>query len=246
MQIINQGEKMKIAIATEGNAVSAHFGRCQAYTLLDIEEGKVVTREIIANPGHQPGFLPKFLAEMGVDCIIAGGMGPRAQGLFATHNIETIIGVQGPVDEVIEKYLRQDLEGGEDQCGHQHGAGHTCDHEGAQSLEPIPPGSKICITAQGNTWEAEVDPRFGRAHYFLLLDPMQMQMEAVKNPYQDAAQGAGIQSAQFIADRGAKILITGEVGPKAAQTLKSAGVQTITVVSGSVRDVFHNFAKEVK
>lgn len=246
MQIINQGEKMKIAIATEGSAVSAHFGRCQAYTLLDIEEGKVVTRETIANPGHQPGFLPKYLAGMGVNCIIAGGMGPRAQGLFAAQNIEYIIGVQGPVDEVIEKYLRQELEAGEDQCSHQPGDEHTCENEEAPSLESIPSGSKICITAQGNTWEAEVDPRFGRASYFLLLDPVQMQMEAIKNPYQEAGQGAGIQAAQLIAGRGARILLTGEVGPKAAQTLSAAGVQAVTGVSGSVRDVFHSFAKEVK
>jgi len=237
---------MKIAIATEGNFVSAHFGRCQTYTLFDAEDGVAVNRETIANPGHQPGFLPKYLADMGVDCIIAGGMGPRAQGLFAAHNIEFIIGVQGPVDEVIEKFLHQELEAGEDQCSHKPGDEHTCHNEETQSLESIPPGSKICITAQGNTWEAELEPRFGRASYFLLLDPIQMQMEAVKNPYQDAAQGAGIQSAQLIADKGVRILLTGEVGPKADLTLKSAGIQTITGVSGTIQEIIQNFSKEVK
>ncbi|NOR15767.1 MAG: hypothetical protein GQ544_08690 [Candidatus Aminicenantes bacterium] len=237
---------MKIAIATEGASVSAHFGRCQAYTLLNIEEGKVVNRETIPNPGHQPGFLPKFLAGMGVNCILAGGMGPRAQDLFASHNIETITGVQGPIDEVIEQYLQQNLETGEDLCGHKHGEAQPCQHEDAQPLEAIAPGAKICITAKDKTWEAEVDPRFGRAAYFLLLDPIKMQLEAVKNPYQDISQGAGIQAAQLLVGKGVQILLTGQVGPNADQTLRSAGIQTISVVSGTVRDAFQNFTQEAK
>ncbi len=237
---------MKIAISTEETVVSAHFGRCPTYTLVDIEDGIVVNRETIPNPGHEPGFLPKYLADKGVDCIIAGGMGPRAQGLFATHNIETIIGVQGPVDEVIEKFLQQELETGEDLCGHKHGEGQPCQDEHPHAADSIPPGAKICITAKDKTWEAEVDPRFGRAAYFLLLDPIKMQLEAVKNPYQDISQGAGIQSAQLLAGKGVQILLTGQVGPNADQTLRSAGIQTISVVSGTVRDVFQNFAKEVK
>jgi predicted Fe-Mo cluster-binding NifX family protein len=237
---------MRIAIATEGTFVSAHFGRCPAYTLLDIEEGQVVNRNTIPNPGHQPGFLPKYLAEQGATCIIAGGMGPRAQGLFAAHNITTITGVQGSLDEVIDKYLRQELSAGEDLCGHRHGEEHSCQHEEAPSPAAIPAGAKICITAKDKTWEADVDPRFGRAAYFLLLDPTKMEMEAIQNPFQDAAQGAGIQSAQLIAEKGVRILFTGEVGPKAGQTLESAGIQTITGISGTVQAVLQNFAKEVK
>jgi len=237
---------MKIAIATEGTSVSPHFGRCQAYTLLDVEDGIAVNRETIANPGHQPGFLPKYLSDMGVECIIAGGMGPRAQGLFAAQNIEFIIGVQGPIDEVIEKFLQQELEPGEDQCSHKPGDEHNCQHQEAHSLDSIAPGAKICITAQDKTWEAEVDPRFGRAAYFLLLDPVQMQMEAVKNPYQDAPQGAGIQSAPLVADKGTRVLLTGEVGPKADQTLRSAGIQIITGVTGTVQEIIQNFSKGVK
>lgn len=237
---------MKIAIATEGARVSAHFGRCPAYTLLDIEEGTVVSRTTLPNPGHQPGFLPKYLADMGIACIIAGGMGPRAQGLFAAQNITTITGVQGQVDEVIDMYLRQELTAGEDLCGHRHGEGHACQEEHPSTPLTIPEGSKICITAKDKTWEAEVDPRFGRAVYFLILDPAEMRMEALKNPNQDAAQGAGIQAAQLMVNKGVRILFTGEVGPKADQTLRSAGVQAITGVSGSVRSVLQNFAQGVK
>jgi predicted Fe-Mo cluster-binding NifX family protein len=68
---------MRIAISTDQGYVSAHFGRCPSYTIIDIKEGQILNREEIPNPGHQPGFLPQFLSERGVNCIIAGGMGPR-------------------------------------------------------------------------------------------------------------------------------------------------------------------------
>ena len=54
---------MKLAISTDGGNVSAHFGRCPTYTLVDVEEGNIVAREEIPNPGHRPGFLPGYLAE---------------------------------------------------------------------------------------------------------------------------------------------------------------------------------------
>lgn len=119
----------RIAIATEGNEVAQHFGRCQSYTLVDIEDGKVVNKTLIANPGHQPGFLPRFLAEKGAKCIIAGGMGPRAQDLFAEQGIASIIGVMGTVDEVIESYLTNALVAGDSFCSHGEGGhDHECGH----------------------------------------------------------------------------------------------------------------------
>lgn len=76
---------MRIAVATENGQVAQHFGRCPEYTLLDVESGQIRSKVVIPNPGHQPGFLPPYLAEKGVSCIIAGGMGPSAQDLFDRH-----------------------------------------------------------------------------------------------------------------------------------------------------------------
>ena len=124
---------MRIAIATDEEQVSAHFGRCSTYTLVDIEEGKVVAREVIENPEHSPGFLPGYLSEKGAQCVIAGGMGPRAQDLFAQHGIQTIIGVAGKIDDVIEQFISQTLQSGESTCdgGHGHGQGDgDCGHHG--------------------------------------------------------------------------------------------------------------------
>lgn len=113
----------KVALATDGTDVAQHFGRCPAYTLVDIQGGKAENLMVIPNPGHQPGFLPRFLAEKGVKCIISGGMGPRAQNLFDEQGIHTIVGVTGPVAAAIDSYLAGSLAGGDSLCEHGHGHG---------------------------------------------------------------------------------------------------------------------------
>ncbi|NLJ57134.1 MAG: dinitrogenase iron-molybdenum cofactor [Firmicutes bacterium] len=113
----------KIALATDGTDVAQHFGRCPAYTLVDIKDGKAENLTMIPNPGHQPGFLPRFLAEKGVKCIISGGMGPRAQNLFEEQGIHTVVGVTGPVAAAIDSYLAGSLAGGDSLCEHGHGHG---------------------------------------------------------------------------------------------------------------------------
>ena len=124
---------MKIAISTDAGFVSAHFGRCPSFTIAEIEEGKVLKIEEINNPGHQPAFLPNFLAERGVRCIICGGMGNRAQMLFAEKEITPIIGVTGKIVEAIEKFVQGKLEAGESSCKPGAGKGYglekeECDH----------------------------------------------------------------------------------------------------------------------
>ena len=126
---------MKIAISTDAGFVSAHFGRCPSFTIADIEEGKVSSVEEINNPGHQPAFLPNFLAERGVKYIICGGMGNRAQMLFTEKNITPVIGVTGKIEEVIEKFIQGKLEAGESFCKPGAGKGYglekeECDHSG--------------------------------------------------------------------------------------------------------------------
>ncbi|MCK4325999.1 NifB/NifX family molybdenum-iron cluster-binding protein [bacterium] len=118
---------MKVAISTDGSSVSAHFGRCPSFTVVEIEEGRVLKKEVIDNPGHHPGFLPQFLHERGVSFIIAGGMGGRASGLFAEKGIEIIVGITGSVDEVIKKIGEGTLEGGESLCEPGSGRGYGID-----------------------------------------------------------------------------------------------------------------------
>ncbi len=124
---------MRVAISTDGNDVSAHFGRCPTFTIVDIKDGKVEKRESLKNPGHEPGYIPQFLHERGVECIIAGGMGMRATGFFRDFGIQAIVGISGRVDEVIEKLAQGKLEGGESLCRPGAGKGYgldksQCDH----------------------------------------------------------------------------------------------------------------------
>jgi predicted Fe-Mo cluster-binding NifX family protein len=124
---------MKIAISTDGEYVSAHFGRCPCFTIVEIEGGKVLSKEVLENPGHQPAFLPQYLSEKNVRCIVAGGMGRRAEALFAENGIQTIVGITDRVDQVIEKLISGTLEGGESLCSPGSGRGYgmeksECDH----------------------------------------------------------------------------------------------------------------------
>ena len=127
---------MKIAIATEGTKVAPHFGRCSEYTLYNVTDGSVADKTVIPNPGHEPGFLPEYLSKLGVSCIIAGGMGMRAQNLFTAKNIETVVGVTGFVDDVAKSFAAGALKGGESLCEHgqserrmNHNCGHHEDHD---------------------------------------------------------------------------------------------------------------------
>lgn len=235
---------MKVAISTDQGYVSAHFGRCQSYTIVEIEEGQILSRAEIPNPGHQPGFLPEYLSEKGVNCIIAGGMGPRAQGLFAQKNIETITGVQGEVNDIIQKFLKQDLEAGDDLCGHQHEAEAHPPFDQHTEVAPQPAGTKICITSQGTDLSAEVDPKFGRARYFLIVDPDSMDFEVLENPNIEAAHGAGIQTAQLISSKNVRAVLTGNCGPNAQRVLQSSGIEIITNISGKAEDALSQYKSE--
>lgn len=107
---------MKIAISTAGDRVAEHFGRCREYTIVEIENGEIKNRETLSNPGHQKGFLPKFLKEKNVDCVITGGIGRKAINLFEDLNIKVMVGITGTIDSVIQDFISGDIEEGESLC----------------------------------------------------------------------------------------------------------------------------------
>jgi predicted Fe-Mo cluster-binding NifX family protein len=100
---------------------------------------------------------------------------------------------------------------------------------------------KIAVSATGTDLTAQVDPRFGRCANFIIVDTDTMAFEAIPNPYITAGGGAGIQSAQLVADQGAQAVLTGNCGPNAFQTLSAAGVQVITGASGTVREAVEGY-----
>ena len=95
---------------------------------------------------------------------------------------------------------------------------------------------KIAITASKPDLSSPVDPRFGRCPYFIIIDPDTMEFEANENTNLYGASGVGIQSAQFVANKEVKALLTGSCGPNAFQTLQAAGIEVITGVQGTVQE----------
>ena len=102
---------------------------------------------------------------------------------------------------------------------------------------------KICVSAVANSLDAQLDPRFGRCPYFVIVDSESMQFEAIPNMASGATGGAGIQAAQIIANNGVKVVITGNVGPNAFQALSAAGIKIVTGVFGTVREAVEKYKK---
>ena len=106
---------------------------------------------------------------------------------------------------------------------------------------------KLCVTSMGETLDSDVDPRFGRCKYFLVIDTDSMDVESVTNESMMTSGGAGIQAAQLVSKTGARIVITGNIGPNAFQTLSAAGIKVITGVNGSIKEIVDKFKKgEIK
>ncbi len=106
---------------------------------------------------------------------------------------------------------------------------------------------KIAVSATGDNLKAQLDPRFGRCQYFIFVDTESMEFEALLNESASAMGGAGIQAAQHVANKKVEVVITGNIGPNAFQTLSSAGITIIIGVSGTVKDAIEKFkAGELK
>jgi predicted Fe-Mo cluster-binding NifX family protein len=126
---------MRVAISTDGEFVSQHFGRCPTFTIVDLQNGKVIAKEVVENPGHEPGYIPQFLHERGVEAIIAGGMGMRATGFFDEFGIKAIVGISGKIDEVVEQIAKGTIKGGESLCKPGSGKGYGLDKEECDHTE---------------------------------------------------------------------------------------------------------------
>lgn len=132
--LIESGEKkMKIAVASEYELVTQHFGHCLNFNIYEVEDNQIIKSESIPNPGHRPGFLPNFLHELGVNVIISGGMGGGAVDLFNEKGIKVITGASGDAKAAATGYLQGILKSTgvvchehqhQDECGHHGECGH--------------------------------------------------------------------------------------------------------------------------
>jgi predicted Fe-Mo cluster-binding NifX family protein len=112
---------MRIAIPMAAGRLSQHFGHCERFALLDVDQAtkKIVSKQELESPEHQPGLLPRWLAEKGATLIIAGGMGASAQKLFSESGIQVVIGAPAETPEVLaEAFMTGTLRTGGNQCDH--------------------------------------------------------------------------------------------------------------------------------
>jgi predicted Fe-Mo cluster-binding NifX family protein len=100
---------------------------------------------------------------------------------------------------------------------------------------------KVAVSAMGLTLDAVVDPRFGRCSHFVLVETEDMTLEAIENVNSSLGGGAGIQSAQLMAQKGVKAVLTGNCGPNAHQTLSAAGIDVVVGCSGTVSEAIERF-----
>ncbi len=123
---------MKYAVPVAGGIVSSHFGHCEQFAIIDIDDAskKVTNKAMVTPPPHEPGVFPAWLAGQGVNVIISGGMGARAQMLFQQNNIAVITGsMESNPEKAVLSHVAGSLETGDNQCsenepGHQ----HNCDN----------------------------------------------------------------------------------------------------------------------
>ena len=113
--------KMRMAVPITSGKLSSHFGHCEQFAIFDIEDEsrEIRSREMVTPPPHEPGVLPEWLAGLNVRLVIAGGMGQRAQELFAQNNIEVAVGApESEPEELVLQYLAGRLQCGQNICDH--------------------------------------------------------------------------------------------------------------------------------
>lgn len=122
---IQEKDSKLIAFPTSDRAtVDGHFGHTKEFAIYKVEGRNIIEVTFITPPPHEPGVLPKFLGENGVDVIITGGMGQMAVNLFNRQNIDVILGAQGSIDVNLNEYVGGSLESKGSSCDHNHGEHH--------------------------------------------------------------------------------------------------------------------------
>lgn len=117
---------MKIAVTYDNGEVYQHFGHTKEFKVYEVENGEVVSSQIIGSNGSGHGALAGLLAERSIDVLICGGIGGGAQAALLERGIELCAGASGGADEAVEAYLNDELVNTGANCDHHHGEGHSC------------------------------------------------------------------------------------------------------------------------
>ncbi len=111
---------MKIAIPCAEGRLCQHFGHCQEFAIVEVDENRKISGvEMVTPPRHAPGVFPQWVREQGADLVIAGGMGGRAQGMFEQHGVQVLAGAPAATpEEIVRAWLENSLQVGANACDH--------------------------------------------------------------------------------------------------------------------------------
>lgn len=110
---------MRFAVPLAGGVLCNHFGHCEKFAILTVHDERITKKELLTPPPHEPGVIPRWLQGLGVDVIIAGGMGARALNLFSQNGIQVITGAPNlPPEDLVKQYLNKTLKTGPNVCEH--------------------------------------------------------------------------------------------------------------------------------
>lgn len=110
----------KIAVPTDNNGMlDGHFGHCRFFTIIDVNNGEIISEEKVVPPPHEPGLLPKWLAEKNVTDILAGGMGNRAIQIFNQNGVNVFVGApKMNATDLVQGFLEKSVEFAANYCDH--------------------------------------------------------------------------------------------------------------------------------
>jgi len=221
--------------------------------MLDIEEGRVVARREETLPGTELQDQACRLTVLGPQVLICGAISQPLTSLLVAASIRVIPFTAGDVDQVLGAWLVGTLPNPAltmpGCCGLRRGCrGKEVRRRNVQAYANTAVNCakgnnmKIAITATGKDVSSNVDLRFGRAKYFIVVDTESDNAVVHDNTQNlNAAQGAGIQSAETVARLGAEAVITGNAGPKAFRTLNAAGIKVYLCPGGTVAEAIRSF-----
>ena len=118
--MVAEGNRLKIAVPLAEGRLTNHFGHCEQFAILNVENNRIDNKELVTPPPHEPGILPRWLGdEKGVNLIIAGGMGQKAINLFNEKGVRVITGAPNlEPEELVHQYLKGTLQTGVNVCDH--------------------------------------------------------------------------------------------------------------------------------
>lgn len=134
-RVLKEEIKMRVAIPTENGMIFQHFGHSKEFTIYDVENELVQSREVVSTNGAGHGALADFLAEHSINVVISGNIGSGAKTALREKRIELVPGVTGEADDIMVRYLSGEQLGNPDtECSHHsHEGGHTCGPDGCGS-----------------------------------------------------------------------------------------------------------------